>query len=478
MADKKYMPELESLSPAKVREIIDIKAQEMRNNVINSRNYIPKGERVIYVSNSGCDSNDGLSQEKPIKTIEKLNGMIKDGDTVLFKRGDMFRGSVKVHECGLTFSAYGEGVKPIITGSLKNYADPALWEITEYENVYRCTDILDNVGLIIFNPNYYYGSTDEIYADRAMPGKNDFMELSDLHDDLVFYNDRKTGELFLCSHKGNPGERFYDIEIAAKGCVAAVFDGGAPGASFDNIWVLFAGCHGISSGTAKNRTVTNCIFGWIGGAAFGGEKKGDGSWNTTRYGNAVQIYGGCENFRVENNWMYQIYDTAITHQYGGYSEGDCVQRNVLYRSNLTEGCFWHIEFYNGGRENTKRDVKNVYMTDNLCRYGGWGCTGRHGGAPMFCGSTVCDDVENFVAERNIFCHSPGVLVQLADCPGYRKIQVRNNVYIDPEGAKFARIYGQLYYFDENAKQVLKELVNEEDPTVVYMKKPILNHLKY
>ncbi len=475
MADRKYMPELEVLPPAEVRKIIDLKAQEMKNNVINSRNYIPRGERVIYVSNAGCDENDGLSVEKPICSIEKLNSITQDGDTVLFKRGDMFRGSVKVVHDNLTFSAYGEGIKPIISGSLKNYADPRLWEATEYENVYRCTELLDNVGIIAFDPTYCYGSYDDLYADKALRGKNGFMELSDLHDDLVFYSDRETKELFLCSHKGNPGERFIDIEIGAK---LAVFDGGAPGATFDNLWVLHSGCHGISSGTAKNRTVTNCIFGWIGGASFGGERKGDGSWNTTRYGNAVQIYGGCEGFRVENNWMYQIFDTAITHQYGGYSEGDCIQHDVIYRSNLTEGCFWHIEFYNGEREGSKREVKNVYMTDNLCRYGGWGCTGRDGGAPMFCGSRICENVENFVAERNIFCHSPGVLVQLSDDPGYRKIKVRNNVYIDPVGAKFARIFGQLYYFDATAKDTLKELVGEEEPTVVYMKKPILNNLKY
>ena len=477
MAGNQYMPELENLSPAKVREIIDLKAQKMRNDVISAKNYIPREERVIYVSNAGSDDNDGLSADSPIRTLEKLNQITLDGDTVLFKRGDMFRGRVIVNKENLTFSAYGEGVKPIITGSMKNYADPALWEKTEYENVYRLTELLENVGLIIFNPNYYYGSTDDLYADRAMRGKNGFTELSDLHDDLVFYNDRETNELFLCSHGGNPGERFYDIEICAKGCVSAVFDGGAPGATFDNIWVLFAGCHGISSGTARNRTVTNCIFGWIGGAAFGGEKRGDGSWNTTRYGNAVQIYGGCDGFRVENNWMYQIFDTAITHQYGDYSEGDCIQRDVVYRSNLTEGCFWHIEFYNGEREDSRREVKNVYMTDNLCRYGGWGCAGRDGGAPMFCGAGMCENVENFVAERNIFCHSPGVLVQFLD-ERNRKNVVRNNVYIDPKGARLGRLYGQIYLFDESAKQTLINLVNEEEPTVVFMKKTILKNMTY
>ena len=473
MATKQYLPELEKMPEAKAREWLDLKAQKMINNVIGTKNYIPKNERVIYVSNDGDDENCGLSKGSPIKTIPKLNEIMKDGDTVLFRRGDIFRGSVEVTKGGVTFSAYGEGVKPMICGCLKNYADVSLWEPTEYENVYRCTELFENVGLILFDPRYCYGAYDEKYADRAMRGKNGFMELCDLKDDLVFYSDRETKELFLCSVKGNPGERFCDIEISAK---VAVFNGGAPDVTFDNLWVNMSGCHGISSGTAKNRTVTNCVFSWIGGAAFGGEKRADGTWNTTRYGNAVQIYGGCENFRVENNWLYQIFDTAITHQYGGYSEGDCIQDGVIYRNNISEFCFWHIEFYNGNREGTRRYVKDVYMTGNFCRYGGygWGCKGREGGSPMFCGSSICDDVTNFVSEHNIFCHSLGVLVQRTNDAGYDKMIVRNNVYVDPFGAKLARIAGTVYPFDENTKDTLRTLVHEEEPTVVYMKKPNFN----
>ncbi len=208
MADRKYMPELEALPPAEVRKIIDLKAQEMKNNVINSRNYIPRGERVIYVSNAGCDENDGLSIEKPICSIEKLNSITQDRDTVLFKRGDMFRGSVKVVHDNLTFYAYGEGIKPIISGSLKNYADPKLWEATEYENVYRCTELLDNVGIIAFDPSYCYGSYDDLYADKALRGKNGFMELSDLCDDLFFQRQRNERAVPLLA-QGKPRRAFY-----------------------------------------------------------------------------------------------------------------------------------------------------------------------------------------------------------------------------------------------------------------------------
>ena len=44
-----------------------------------------------YVSNNGCDDNDGLTKETPVKSIEKINSLeLKVGDGVFFKRGDIF----------------------------------------------------------------------------------------------------------------------------------------------------------------------------------------------------------------------------------------------------------------------------------------------------------------------------------------------------------------------------------------------------
>ena len=72
------MAELEKMSPAEAKKVLDLKAQEMKNSVIFTPNYIPKAERVIYVSESGCDCNDGLSMEKPIKTLEKVNEITRE----------------------------------------------------------------------------------------------------------------------------------------------------------------------------------------------------------------------------------------------------------------------------------------------------------------------------------------------------------------------------------------------------------------
>ncbi|MBR5527835.1 MAG: hypothetical protein IKV97_02440 [Clostridia bacterium] len=465
----KYMPELENMCPAQAKRILDIKAQKMKDAVIFTPNYQPKSERVIYVSNSGCDCNDGLSPETPIATLAKVDEITRPGDTILFKRGDHFRGNIRVDKDGVTYASYGEGIKPIINSSKRNFADPSIWQKTDKENVYVCTEEVNNAGLMHFDPEYTYGIYNELYGHMKLRREDSF-GYQNLEGDLDFFCDRKTNKLYLYSAEGNPGERFLDIEVGEAG---NTFGGSAHNVTFDGLWIMHTGCHGIGSGTTVNRVVRNCVFSWLGGSMLGGEKRADGSYNGTRFGNAVEIYGGCLGYTVENNWMYQIYDTAVTHQFGHYSEGDCIQHDVIYRGNLMEYCFWSIEFYDGERPGTNREIKDIYMTDNFARYGGygWGCKGREGGAPLFCGSHVCDNLQNFIAERNIFEQSLGLLVRLEDDPGARKIVVRNNVYVNPKGANLGHLYGKNYKFDDTAAETLKTLINEEEPTVVFMPAP-------
>ncbi len=81
------------------------------------------GQTTYYVSASGNDSNNGTSTATPWLSLNKVsNAAIQPGDKVLFKRGDTFIGELKPTYSGasgapITFSAYGTGDRPIITGS-------------------------------------------------------------------------------------------------------------------------------------------------------------------------------------------------------------------------------------------------------------------------------------------------------------------------------------------------------------------------
>ena len=467
MAVKHYLKELENMTPAQVKEVLDLKAQEMKNAIISTPNYQPKNERVIYVSNSGCDCNDGLTPETAIATLAKVNEITLPGDTILFKRGDHFRGNVTVDKDGVTYASYGDGVKPIIDSSPRNFSDVTIWEKTDVENVWHLTVKVNNVGLAHFDPSYTYGEYNELYGKFRMKSK-DFEGYKDLKSDLEFYSDYHTQDFYLYSEK-NPAERFLDIELAPAG---NTFSGSANDVTFDGLWITHTGSHGIGSGTTKNRVVRNCVFSWLGGSILTLDFYGSGP---VRFGNAVEIYGGCDGYLVENNWMYQIYDTAVTHQFSG-GNCECHQHNVSYQNNLMEFCFWFIEYYNADCQGNPQSVKNVYMKGNFCRYGGygWGCKGREYGTPMYCGSTVCCDVENHVAENNIFYQCLGYLIVLANCEGHKPEILRNNVYVNPKGEKFANVFGQVLNFDGTEKEMLKKYVNEEEPTVVYMPRPNYN----
>jgi hypothetical protein len=78
--------------------------------------------KTYYVSNSGNDSNPGTSDSLAWKTLAKVNSFTpKPGDQILFKRGDTWTGTLTVKASGtsvapITYGAWGEGAKPVITG--------------------------------------------------------------------------------------------------------------------------------------------------------------------------------------------------------------------------------------------------------------------------------------------------------------------------------------------------------------------------
>ena len=77
-----------------------------------------------YISNRGNDKNSGIATELAWRTISQLNAsflLIQPGDSILFKRGEIFYGTITVTASGrqgnpIVFSAYGKGSDPVITG--------------------------------------------------------------------------------------------------------------------------------------------------------------------------------------------------------------------------------------------------------------------------------------------------------------------------------------------------------------------------
>ena len=100
---------------------------------------------TYYVdSANGSDQNDGLSQAKPWKSLDKVNSAaFGPGDRILFKAGARFTGQLKPHGSGsenapIMVDVYGGAEKPVIAAEGKFHEALLLenqdyWEVTNLE---------------------------------------------------------------------------------------------------------------------------------------------------------------------------------------------------------------------------------------------------------------------------------------------------------------------------------------------------------
>ena len=295
---------LVEVSDVNLRRIDDLFAERIGEIEKTSNMTIPAGALLRYLSAKGDDAADGLTPQTAWRTIERLNReKLKKGTYVLFERGGLFRGSVKTCP-GVTYTAYGAGPKPCITTSPMNGADPAKWEKTDAQDVWRYQIGTDDAGTLVFDggrahaikivPVYNKdGTFSQQYGGR--PFNNGYADLS---GDLHFWHDysamtkfqphaKGSGYVYLKS-KENPGSRFKSIEFCVRRHGFVV--GGDEGVTVDNISVTCVGSHGVGAGTVKNLKVANCTFAWIGGSIQSENLFGRNA--PVRYGNAVEIWGG------------------------------------------------------------------------------------------------------------------------------------------------------------------------------------------
>ena len=110
----------------------------------------------------GSDSNDGLSKEKPFKSLSKLSSkFFQKGDQILFKKGETYSGA-------LTLRGYGTADDPIRVGTYGSGAKPILNGRGAQAGVTLQANYITVDGLEITNPNGYYG----IYIGTLQAGEN------------------------------------------------------------------------------------------------------------------------------------------------------------------------------------------------------------------------------------------------------------------------------------------------------------------
>lgn len=497
------MPNLKFNSIKEIEEFAKKRKEEIRA----SKDNLKISGTVYYVSADGDDTNNGTSPERAWKTIAKVSSAeLSAGDCILFKRGDLFRGMV-IAKAGVTYGAYGEGEKPKIYGGPRDLADPSLWIPYDTERgIWMYKDKITDCGTLVFNdgeahsrkliPSYRHGK----FVCRDNEDK-DFDLKTEMTCDLdIFCNycerltttpskgedfpvpimdDRCHGELYLRCDKGNPGEVFDSIEAVTW--LPAFYVRRNENVRIDNVCIKYAK-FGVSAGgpSVRGLKVTNCEIGWIGGNIqnylgldpnYVPGRRG----SVTRYGNGVEIYGGCDDYEVSDSYIYQCYDAGITHQIS--TGGNKYElKNILYRDNLIEDCVYSVEYF---LEKELADTESIIENCKICGnvmldsgYG-WGQQRHNVNTPAHIkGWSYENTAADFEISDNVFARAAYRMVHIVakhaeSCP-----VMRGNTYAQKKGLMLGQ-FGEncdfeppILPFDDNAKEVIAKTFGETDANVI------------
>ena len=423
---------------------------------------VPEWAERRYVSATGSDAADGKTPATAWRTTARMEQeKLAPGSFVLFERGGVYRGGFRA-SAGVTYTAYGSGPKPRIYSSPENGADPAKWERTDAANVWRYRMDCRDVGTIVFDGGAAHAikiipvyNDDGTYTQQygGRPFNNGYRDLA---EDLHFWHDysdktdfkpfaKGSGCLYLYSEK-NPGERFKSIEFNVRKHGVAV--GGADNVHIDNLCVMYVGSHGVGAGTVKGLRVTNCEFGWIGGS-IQAERLFGRKW-AVRYGNAVEIYGGCDGYTVDNCYVHDVYDAGLTQQYGVRKAHEpCDQRHVRYSRNVIENCNYSIEYFlsmkGEVRETNPSRMEDLVIEGNLMRNAGSGLCrqrpDRNQSAHIKSWRNNANRATGFVIRDNVFAFGEEMLVEISsgllNSDGRDSMpEMAGNVFVGRKGQRF------------------------------------------
>ncbi|MCQ2456714.1 MAG: S-layer homology domain-containing protein [Clostridia bacterium] len=448
-------------------------AENKKAEIMNAADVDPStvtGTCYYISSVHGNDANDGLSPDKPWKSLSKLYTLkkgagikvpnVKAGDAVFFERGSLFYAAEETNnsgnhcfdaQSGVTYAAYGKGDKPVFTTRIDfGTSKTGHWTATDAADVYVLDYDLkvpegkgaeyNDIGEIVFNGGELWGIK-VIMSNygRNLPEKTGSLGYvtngrdvihetqrtsegyASLVNDLEFWLDTVEGKLYLCCKDGNPEKVFDEIMVTKRGSAIC---GDVRNVTFDDLAVIGAADHGFDLGNVTNVKIQNCVMEWIGGDEMGG-----------RLGNAVQNWGSCDGFFVVDNYINQVYDTGITTQGAG------IMINCDFSGNVIDRCNMSIELFNGPTDVCDAYCENIITRDNYIRYSGYsfGHTRGNGNktGTFFLGSKGWGvPIYNMVFENNVCLYGTFFSVATSNlacgehAPG---VIFRNNVYLmNPE----------------------------------------------
>ena len=251
---------------------------------VNAKESAATGTTYYVDSKGGNDSNDGTSESKAFKTLDKVNGLnLEPGDTVLLKKGSVFEDQALkftkedsgAAEAPVKVSTYGEGKRPQI-----NTNGHGQWEL--------------NYGNPLDNQNHKWKGT---VSSSILIEDAEYLEI----EGLELTNDRES------STDTEKDKKYNDADAMDRTGVAGVAkDNG----TVDHIVLNDLYIHDVT-GNVYNKHMTN------GGIYFIVAKPtNEGETGIARY-NDVQIRN-CSLNKV-NRWGIAV---GYTYQWGQFQTGE------------------------------------------------------------------------------------------------------------------------------------------------------------
>lgn len=376
------------------------------------------GQTNYYVSNSGSDSNDGLTTGTSWATIAKVNVTVTNGDSVFFNKGDSWNGKLIVPASNIYFGSYGTGNKPIITGlksvTLTNTSGN-LWSATisdavANENVITIGGVAKakgrypNAGSYLLTSHTLANTKDTIHTGLTgtpdYTGKEIVIQSQPWVWDISKVQTQSSGTLTISPQTTYTAGRdvnyffqndisFLDVQnewscdsnklltvyspsdsVKYSNIDTLVFLNNKKNVTFDGFNFSGANSIAINSDTSKYLTVKNCTFsdngnGIVGTVTTHAAINNDSIVNTLT--NGIQLFtagtllNSCDSLNISNNYV------SKTSLYPGMCKTANGSSVAIYTGGISDtisnnridssgyvGIFW------AGRRNL---IKNNYITN-------------------------------------------------------------------------------------------------------------------
>lgn len=185
------------------------------------------GNSYYVDSENGDDSFDGLSEAAPWKSLNKVSSVtFQPGDSILFKAGGSWAGSLTLHGSGapgnpITLGKYGEGSRPLLHGD-------------------------GQVARVIYMENLEYWTIQDLEITNGYPGAPNNLALAGIYSYL------KTGGVYHGLTFRNLDIHFIEGSAAGSnqfrsGAIMLVAGSATPAAKYDGVLIEDCSIHDLNA---------------------------------------------------------------------------------------------------------------------------------------------------------------------------------------------------------------------------------------